>query len=353
VPALLLASLLLALSALGALVARAGAAIAPVRVSTGGVTHVSGTSGQLQGTLMANNIPASVYFEYGPNGPSLGYASKTKPVTIAPPNPPPPTAKAVKVGQTVTGLLAGYHYRICATYTLNGKIEGPVCGKDRVYTNRKANRLKFHTVKGSQDHLSVVYGGTLELTGSLTGKNNANHGLTLQETPFPYTTPFATIGGIVFSSRTGSFLFKVARITQNTQVRILTVDARPVYSSAMTVHVTPRITLHVRSGRHTGLYRLYGTVAPSRPGAELTIQQLAPQKASSKREGPTAHSVGKTTLKRVTGSLSRFSVIVSLRGTFRYRAYVKLPTGAIDSGPSANVLIKAPPAKGKTKHKTK
>ena len=35
---------------------------------------------------------------------------------------------------------------------------------------------------------------------------------------------------------------------------------------------------------------------------------------------------------------------IRLSGTFHYRAFVRLPKGAIESGHSANVLIKAPKA---------
>jgi hypothetical protein len=342
------ASLLLALL-IGAGVARA--ATAPVRVSTGGVSHVKGTSAQLNGVLIANNVTANVYFEYGPNGPPFKYASKSKVLTIAPPNPVPPTPKAVKVGIPVTGLLTGYHYAICATYTVSGKLEPPVCGKDKSFTGGKASQLKFQMAKGKEARLGVVYGGTLELTGALSGKGNTNHGLALQATPFPYTSPFTPIGGTVFSSRTGSFVFKVARITQDTQLRILTVDPRPTYSPVVTVHVSPKITLHVRSAGKTGIYRLYGTVSPARNGAPLTIQQLVPQKASSKKEGPATHAVGSTILRKATKTESRFSVIVSLSGNFRYQAFVKLPKGAIESGHSAHVLIKAPAAAPGRKHK--
>jgi hypothetical protein len=343
-------SLLLAFALQGALLAGAGPAMAetsPVRVSTGGVSHVRGTSAQLNGVLIANNVTATVYFEYGP---TLAYGTKSKTLTIAPPNPPPATPKSVKIGVPVLGLLPNWHYRICATYT---PAQPPVCGKDKSFSGGKASQLKFVLGKGKEDRLSVTYGGTLELAGSLSGKNNANHGLALQATPFPYTSPFAAIGGTVLSSRTGSFLFRVARITQDTQLRILTVDTRPLYSPVVTVHVSPRITLHVRSAGKTGLYRLYGTVSPARTGAQLTIQQLVPQKASSKREGPATHSVGATTLKHATKSMSRFSLIVSLSGNFRYRAFVKLPKGAIESGHSANLLIKAPAAKSGHRHRKK
>jgi hypothetical protein len=323
------------------------ATVVPVRVNTGGVSHVRGTSAQLNGVLLAQGVSASVFFEYGPNGfpapaGAKSYGSKTKPLSIAASNPP----KAVKVGQLVNGLLPGYHYRICAVYTAPGETtpKPAICGKDKAFSGGKVNALKFHLPKGKEERLTAIYGGSFELAGSLTGKNDAGHGLSLQATPFPYTEPFTPLGANILTSRTGSFVFKIARVTQDTQMRIATADPHPVYSPVVTLHVTPRFTLHVRSGGH-GIYRLYGTVAPARPGAPLTIQQLVPRKAQSKKEGPAGHSVGTTILRRATKSLSRFSVIVHLSGSFRYRAFVRLPKGTIESGHSGNVLIKAPKAK--------
>jgi hypothetical protein len=324
----------------------ATAAGPPVRVATGNVAHVRGTTAQLNGVVVAPGITTSVFFKYGP---TLAFGHVTKALTVAPPSPP----RAVKVGEQVTGLLAGWHYQICATYTnpANAAVE-TVCDTkhDRTFTGGSASsKFKFVLPKGKEERLSVIYGGTLELTGSLTGKDAANHGLSLQTTPFPYTDPFTTVVASILSSRTGSFVFRVPRMLQDTQLRILTTDTRPIYSPIVTVHVTPRITLHFRSAGKTGLYRFYGTVAPARPGAQLTIQELEPQKASSKRSGPAAHTVISTVLRKATKTVSRFSVIVNLSGTSHYRAFVRLPKGALESGSSANVLIKAP--KGAVKHK--
>ncbi|HEX4437417.1 MAG TPA: hypothetical protein VH061_11555 [Solirubrobacteraceae bacterium] len=335
-------SLLAPLLALAILPASAiGAQAVTPHFSTGGVAHVLGTTGQLEGTVNTEGLATSFFFEYGP---TVAYGTKTKPVAVPIPSP----LKPVKVGQAVTGLLPGYHYRIVGIYP---GPSGPLNsnGNDKSFSGGKASRTKFDLPKGKEGQISTVYGGTAILTGSLGGLNGAGQPLSLQATPFPYTDPFTTLGGTVITSRTSSFVFKIAKLTQNTELRVLTVAPRPVYSPVIVVHVTPRITLHVRSAGHTGLYRLYGTVAPARKGASLQIQQLLPQKANSKREGPAPHSVGNTTLKRATSSLSRFSIVVSLSGNFRYRAYVKLPKGSLDSGHSSNVLIKAPKSSS-TKH---
>ena len=92
----------------------------------------------------------------------------------------------------------------------------------------------------------------------------------------------------------------------------MTLDPRPLYSPVVTVHVTPRITLHVRSAGHTGLYRLYGTVSPARPGAHVIDPAAdARRRPNSKRErAATRTRSARTALKKATTTLSRFSVIV-------------------------------------------
>jgi hypothetical protein len=314
--------------------------------STAGVSHVSGTTAELDGTVNPEGFQTSYYFKYGP---TTAYGSQTKPVSVPIPNPP----KVVKVGQMVSGLLPGYHYRIVGIYTPAGAtapVEVP--GADKSFTGGKLSKLKFIVDKSKESIGTVVYGGGTELTGSLTGFGNANHPLSLQATLFPFRDPFTTLGGTIASSRTGSFVFKVARMTSTTEFRFVALAPRPIYGPIITVHVTPRITLHVRSAGRSGLYRMYGTVAPARPGTVVQIQQLLPQKAGSRRSGPAPHGVGATTLKRATSKLSRFSVIVKLSGSYRYRAFVKLRNGAIDSGTSSNVLVHAPKSSGPT-HKLK
>jgi hypothetical protein len=313
--------------------------------TTAGVSHVSATTVELDGTVNPEGLATSYYFQYGP---TTAYGKVTKAVAVPLPNPP----KVVKVGQSVTGMQVGYHYRIVGIYTPTGSttpVEKP--GADKSFTGGKLARLKFIVSKSREDIGTAVYGGGIELTGSLTGIGNAFHPLSLQATLFPFTEPFTTLGGTITSTRTGSFVFKVARLTGTTQFRFVALAPRPVYSPTITVPVTPRITLHVQSSAHTGLYRLYGTVAPARNGAIVQIQQLLPGKARSRHEGPSTHGVGSTVLKRATSKMSRFSVIVKLSGNYRYRAFVKLPKGVLDSGHSGNVLIKAPKPSSQPRHK--
>jgi hypothetical protein len=306
------------------------------RFITGGVAHTTATSGLLEGSVSTEGYATSYFFEYGPATPT--YGGKTKPVAVPIPSP----LITVKVGQQVTGLLAGYHYRIVGIYTSRAtgmQVEKP--GTDKVFPASKASKLHFAASKGKESRVSTVYGGTATLTGALTGVGNAGRALSLQETPFPFTAPFTTLSGTVLSTRTGSFTFKVARLTQITQFRFSTLDPRPLLSPPTVVGVTPRITVHVK-GSGTGLYRIYGTVAPARTGAGVVLQQLLPQKATSKHEGPRAHAVASTVLKRLSSTSSRYSVIAKLTGTGHYRIFVQLPKGTLESGHSSDVEIRSP-----------
>ena len=310
------------------------------RVSTGGVKHVRGTSGQLDAVVDPNGIETSYFFEYGPT-PAYGSKTKVEPIGAG--------TKGVKVGQLVSGLLAGYNYRVVA---VNAK-GVTVNGGNKIFNGGKSAKLKFNIPKDKEEEIVVAYGGTAEVVGALTGLGSGGHALTLQGSPFPYTAAFTALGSPIVSSPTGSFVFKVARMTQNTEFRVLTVDTRPLYSSLISVHVAPSIRLHVHALGH-GRYRFYGTVSPANLRGFVDLQKLEPQKASSKRSGPKPHAVGGTSLKRGTSTSARFSVVLSeLTGTFHYRAYIKLPKGALDSGHSNNVLIHGPRATAKKAKRAK
>jgi hypothetical protein len=320
-----------------------GASTIP-RVSTGGVKHVRGTSGQLDAVVDPNGAETSYYFEYGP---TVAYGTATKPVLLG------KGTKGIPVGQPVTGILPGYHYRVVATY-VDAKGAERVNGKDKSFLGGKSSKLRFDIPKGKENEITVPYGGTAELTGGLTGLGNTSRALILQGDPFPYTAAFTQLLGPLLSNLSGHFIFKISKLTQNTEFRVLTVDSRPLYSSLMTVHVTPKIVLRVRPAGGKGRYKLYGTIAPGKLRGTLAIQELKPQNAHSKREGPRAHTIGTIPIKKGTASLATFSSVLTLSGTTHYRVFIRLAKGPLDSGHSNNVLVHAPKlaakAHGKGKH---
>ena len=107
-----------------------------------------------------------------------------------------------------------------------------------------------------------------------------------------------------------------------------------------------RVVLKARSSGHRGLVRLYGTVTPAEVGAKVFIEleKVAKPKADKpgklekpekpgkpekeKGEKPPSFSTKfDTVVKRGTKSISRFSVVVSVRDTGRYRAFVQVKPG--------------------------
>ncbi|MCW3030659.1 MAG: hypothetical protein JWM66_792, partial [Solirubrobacterales bacterium] len=218
---LALVSLALAVAAL---------AVGPLlpHVATGGVSHVRGTSAVLQGSVNPNGSETTYFFQYGPTS-AYGHQSTPTPVGKG--------TTSVKVGQTVTGFAAGYHYRIVAS-----NAAGTATGRDRVFSITKG-QLKFAIEKAKQP--PTPYGGTFILRGTLTG--GALHTVTAQTSPFPFLTPFVDAGAPMLTNAAGTFSIPVANLKQSTQLRVHTNDTRPLFSPIVTAHVSVRVTLRVRS----------------------------------------------------------------------------------------------------------
>lgn len=298
----------------------------PVAV-TGSVGHVRGISAELEGTVTPGTQTTSYYFQYGP---TAAFGSQTTPGNL------PPGSARVKVGQTVTGLLPGYHYRLIAT-----SAAGSSTGKERIYT-AKALKISFTLAKPTAP---TVYGSPLAITGSLAGPTNAHREIVLQESPYPFLAPFATLGTPIFTNAAGGFVLPVASLTSSTQFRVSTVDPRPIYSPVVTEQVAVKVTLKVRTSARKGLVRLYGTISPAEPGARVYFQLRKAVRPGGKSENTTRFATQFTTaVKRATKTSSRFSTIVEVAHGGRYRAYVQVKNkGPLVAGASTTVVLAAAP----------
>ncbi len=306
---------------------------------TGGVGHLHGTTGQLQASVNPTGLETTYYFRYGP---STAYGSQTAPVAIG------SGSTNVKVGQTVTGLAAGFHYRVVAVNSA-----GEALGKDKTVTLAK-KKLDFNFPKVKARDRLTGYGGTYILSGTLTGQGAGNHAIQLQSAPYPYTGGFTTVGPTVATNATGGFSFRIAGMRQSTKFRVVALGTRPTTSPDIVVSVAVNVTVHVRSLPHAGMARVYGTVTPAVAGQAI-VELLKPAKETSKREaeGPRAQAVGASKLKAATKTLSRFSAVLSIPASGNYRVYVRLAKGPLVSGYSQDVKIRThvPPRKRKHNHK--
>ncbi len=316
-------------------------------VATGGVAHATPSAGTLDGSVDPHGAQTTYYFQYGP---TIAYGSQTTPGTLA------SSMAKVKVGQEVKGVVTGYHYRLVASNSY-----GTAVGRDRIYS-LKSQKLSVTLAKVTGQHL---VGSSLLLTGAVTGTGNAGHKVELQANAYPYGEGFHTLGAIQTTDATGHFSFSVSNLTASTQYRIATVDPRPAYSKTAAVLVTVRVTFHVRTTRaHPGLVRLYGTVSPAQSGAHVLFQLQKPpktrkapksEKAEEKaEENPFKYSTQFTApVKRATRSLSRFSLVVSVRHAGHYRALVEVRKGPLAQGYSSTITLRAAPASAKKRGTSK
>jgi hypothetical protein len=304
-------------------------------VATAGVTQVRGTSGQLEGTVNPTGLETTYYFQYGP---TTAYGSVTKTAAVGSGTTP------VKVGQPVTGLLPGFHYRIVATNAL-----GTAVGADRSFVPvQSANKVEV-----SKERQVDVYGTPLIVTGRIVGAGNAGRKVVLQSSAYPYLEPFVTVSTAATTNASGAFSFRVTNLLRSAQLRVSTLDARPLYSSLIPVRVAVRVTFHARPSARAGLVRLYGTVTPALSGAVVHFEVAKAVRPGKSERETTFATQFSTKVTHGTHSFSRFSMVVRVRRTGNYRALVKpLHTGPLVSGSSAHLKLHAAPGSA-PKHKKK
>ena len=232
----------------------------------------------------------------------------------------------MKVNQAITGLQAAtrYHYRLVAVGP-----GGTVTGGDRTFTTAKIP-LSLALVSTPNP---VVFGSPFYVEGTLSGTGGANHAIVLQVNPFPYVGGFKTVGNAELTNSVGGFSFPYLGLTENAQLRVVTLGLPVVISPVVLENVAVRATVHVRSTKRRGYVRLYGTVTPAEPGAQVGFQLLKPGHASINQGG--------TPVKAATTTSSNFSGFMRLRHPGLYRALIKVTNdGAHVSNYSAPILIR-------------
>jgi hypothetical protein len=359
-PVLAAASLALATASSSSATSTSGEVKEGPPSATTGNAQAAGTAVLLTGSVNPRKLATSYHFAYGPS--DAPYSYTTAEVTI-PAGRTEPLKVTVSVGATGTEpMLAGDHYRLFAKNTLGSRE-----GHDRVYTPtvkaKPKTRPTATTIVLPSSFQPTPYGGTFVLTGTLTGTGNAGREVVLQGIPYPYTGRYANVGAFVTTSLGGAFKFTVPDFKVSTRYRVAAVGPSPIYSDILTQLAVERVTLKVRTSPHRkGLVRLYGTVYPAVPGARVEIQlERAPKARTPKAEKPEKASKVEaneenerpatfaprfaTVVKRGTKTLSRFSVVVDVKQSGNYRAFVVMGSGPVASGSSTTVELKAGPAK--------
>lgn len=300
-----------------ALPAAGQAAQALPTADTSGVSNVSYSSAVLYGYIDAKGAGTNYLFQYGT---TTAYGAQS------PLSPGGNAGSSVKVSQAITGLRPTtlYHYRVVAFGPT-----GMAVGKDRTFTTTKIP-LSLQLI-GSPN--PVVFGSPFYVEGTLSGTGGANHAIVLQANPFPYTGGFKTVGNPELTNSTGGFSFPYLGLTENAQLRVVTVGLPVVVSPEVLEKVAVRATVHVRATDRRGYVRLYGTVTPAEIGAQVGFQLLKPGHASINQGG--------TVVKAATTTYSSFSGVMRLRKAGLYRVLIKVTNdGAHFSNYSAPILIR-------------
>lgn len=293
------------------------AAQAAPTASTSGVSSVSFSSAVLNGDINAQGAATNYYFEYGTTS-AYGAQSPLSPAGSA--------STTAKVSQAITGLQAAtkYHYRLVAVGP-----GGTVAGGDRSFTTA---RIPLSLALVSTPN-PVVFGSPFFVEGTLLGTGGANHAIVLQANPFPYLSGFKTVGNAELTNSTGGFSFPYLGLTENAQLRVVTVGLPVVISPVVLESVAVRATVHVRKTNRRGYVRLFGTVTPAEPGAQVGFQLLKPGHASINQGG--------TPVKAATTTSSDFSGFMRLRTPGLYRVLIKVTNdGAHVSNYSSPILIR-------------
>ena len=311
--ATLLCATALACAALSMTDAAAALAAAP-SASTGQSADVSYSSAVVYGSVNPHGESTGYVFQYGTTR-AYGQQSSLSPAGGG--------NGSVRVSQTLTGLqpLTTYHYRILAT-----NAAGATAGNDRTFaTGPVPLSLAIAGVPNP-----VVFGSPLLVEGTLSGTGSAAHPVQLEANAFPYTAGFQPVGNAELTNSAGGFSFTYVGLTENTQLRVVTVGTPEVSSPVLSEGVAVRVSFHVHSTRRRGYARLYGSVSPAEVGALVGFQLLRPGRSVNE---------GGTVVKAAGAETSSFSRVVRVPAGV-YRALVKIDDGAHVSAYSPAVLIR-------------
>jgi hypothetical protein len=292
----------------------AAQAASPPTVSTGPAREVGYGSATLTGSINPQGSNTSYYFQYGLTD---SFGGQT---TIADAGAGTST---VNVRLPVGGLqpLTLYHYRLVAV----NAVGVTTIGVDRTFLTTKIP-LSLQIIAAPDP---VLYGGTIDVQGTLSGTENANREVVLQANEFPFTAGFQDVGNPELTTATGSFSFAVSSLAEATRYRVVTTTSPPVASLEAVENVAVQVVSHIGRARRAHHARIYGTVTPPEVGMEVGILRITHGRGVL---------VGGTRLTALNADSSAFSRVVPVkRGV--YRVLVRVTNGAQISNYGQPLLI--------------
>jgi hypothetical protein len=235
--------------------ATGAASAATPAATTGAATAVGPTTATLNATVFPNQDKTSYHFEYGT---TTAYGART-------PDAGPVNGNAGKaVAATITGLAPSttYHFRVVAT-----NASGTAFGADLTFTTTAGTGVTI-----AAKPRTVTFGRSTTIAGQVAGAG-AGTKVELQQTPFPFMTPFATaLSGATDAA--GAYAFTVAPRV-NTKYHVEAKASPTLTSPDVIVNVRVRVGLRLsdRTPRIGQRVRFYGTVLPAHDGRAVSLQR--------------------------------------------------------------------------------
>jgi hypothetical protein len=284
-------------------------------VYTGHASAVGFDKVTLNGSIDPHGSDTVYYFQYGP---TKAYGLQTGVLDAG------SGTKSVHLAIAIQGLqpITTYHYRLVAI-----NADGSKAGGDRSFHTATVP-LSLGIVASPNP---VLYGGTATIQGTLSGTENGNREVVLQEIPFPYTATFVDVGNPELTTADGGFSFPVLGLVQGTYFRVVTTTSPAVISPTVLETVELRVSASAGPVGPRGKALFHGTVAPAMDGAEIAVMRQV--------HGRQVFVAG-TRLRHHTTSSSRFSLLAkAVRGGI-YRILVHVPGGPIRSTYSLPILVR-------------
>jgi hypothetical protein len=294
----------------------AGSAATPKRpsVTTGRARQVSYGSAVLTASVNPNGRDTSYYFQYGL---TRQYGGQTAIADAG------AGTHTLGVSSPIEGLqpLTVYHYRLVAVNSA-----GATVGGDRTLLTSKVPLSLQITVAPDP----VPYGGTTLLQGTLSGTENANRVVVLQQNTFPAFAGFTDVGNPELTTATGGYSFPVLGLTQATEFRVVTTTNPPVVSAVAWENVTVQVEAHVGRSRRAHHVRVFGIVTPAVNDMQVGVMRIV--------HGGSRLAAGGFLHPRNAGS-SEFSIAVPRRRGL-YQVLVRVTNGAQMSNYSSPLVVR-------------
>lgn len=261
-------------------------------VSTSSARDVRQNSATLRASLDPRSLKTTFYFEWGPK---TSYGSRT-------PDQSAEGSGSRTVSAPISGLNAytTYYYRIVATNAV-----GTTRGSRRSFRTLRAPTGVELGVSGNP----ALWGGTVTLSGRVTGSGINGTSVAIERSDFPYTRA-TWVPRTTSAASNGTFKVDIGPLWQTTRLRAVTRTTIVAASPWIEVGSRPRVGLR-RSGSTGRAVVLTGAISPALPSARVSVQRqtLAGRWVPVVRGGVEAIGNGRSRFRLRVAKIRRASVV--------------------------------------------